>query len=87
MDLECKDRELAVFDPTWSKICGQDLGEYLQGPLSSSTNLLHPDTTVGCGLCRYQSGGNYIRNLNIKDYYYGWRNDSFLFVIFIKKPQ
>lgn len=87
MKLECKERELAVFDPTWSKICGQDLGQNLQGPSSSSINLLHPDTTAGCGLCRYRFGSNYIRNLNIKDYYYGWRNDSILVVFFIKKSQ
>ncbi|EXM18559.1 hypothetical protein V3481_018957 [Fusarium oxysporum f. sp. vasinfectum] len=82
VEVECKKNELAIFDPIENQTCGQYLADYLQGPLGSGANLLNPDATVGCRVCQYRTGSDYLRTLNIEDYYYGWR-DAAIVVIFV----
>ena len=73
MDVACKKEELAVFEPAANQTCGQYLSNYQLG-MGAGTNLLNPDATSGCEVCQYKSGADYLRALNIKQEYYGWRN-------------
>lgn len=80
--VECKESELALFDPPANATCAEYLGDYLQGPLGSGANLLNPDASTGCQVCQYTYGSDYLRTLNLPEYYYGWR-DAAIVVIFV----
>ncbi|KAF7184934.1 ABC multidrug transporter atrF [Pseudocercospora fuligena] len=80
-EVKCKESELAVFDPVGNQTCGKYLGPYLQGA-GSGANLLNPAATKGCEVCQYKMGSDYLATLNLKDYYYGWRNAGIV-VIFV----
>ncbi|KAF3043071.1 hypothetical protein E8E11_001661 [Didymella keratinophila] len=69
----CKPSELAVIDPPSNQTCGEYLFEYQQG-MGANTNLLNPAATTGCEVCQYADGAGYLRTLNLKEEYYGWRN-------------
>ncbi|KAF2160175.1 hypothetical protein M409DRAFT_70682 [Zasmidium cellare ATCC 36951] len=45
-------------------------------------NLLNPSASSGCQVCAYTSGGDYLRTMNLNDYYYGWRNAAIV-VLFV----
>ncbi|WPA97531.1 uncharacterized protein RHO25_002141 [Cercospora beticola] len=81
IQVECKDSELAIFDPVGNQTCGSYLESYLQN-VGSGANLLNPDATAGCQVCQYREGSDWLKTLNIKDYYYGWR-DAAICVIFV----
>ena len=81
IQVECKDSELAVFDPIGNQTCGSYLESYLQNA-GTGANLLNPDATTGCQVCQYREGSDWLKTLNIKDYYYGWR-DAAICVIFV----
>jgi ATP-binding cassette, subfamily G (WHITE), member 2, SNQ2 len=72
-EVKCKPNELAIFDTPGNQTCAQYLAEYLQG-MGSRSNLLNPDATSGCEVCQYRNGADYLYTLNLKDYYYGWRD-------------
>ncbi|PSN71258.1 multidrug resistance protein CDR2 [Corynespora cassiicola Philippines] len=69
----CKTSELALFDPPANQTCGSYLSTYQQG-MGADTNLLNPDATAGCEVCQFRNGAGYLRTLNMKEEYYGWRN-------------
>lgn len=70
----CSAKELATFSPPNGTTCGEYLKEYLtQGP-GSMANLLNPDATVSCKVCSYTKAEDYLRTLNLNEYYYGWRD-------------
>jgi len=73
VDVTCKKEELAVFEPAANQTCGQYLSNYQLG-MGVGTNLLNPDATSGCEVCQYKSGADYLRALEVKQEYYGWRN-------------
>ncbi|CZR66015.1 probable ATP-binding cassette multidrug transport protein [Phialocephala subalpina] len=77
----CKESEFAVFEPLANQTCREYLGDYMQ-QLGSGTNLTNPDATTGCRVCQYKGGSDYLRTLNLPDYYYGWR-DAAIVVIFV----
>jgi len=79
--VNCRDRELAIFDTPNGSTCVEYLAEYLAGP-GARTNLLNPDATSQCEVCQYRVGSDYLYTLNLKDYYYGWR-DAAICVIFV----
>lgn len=79
-DVTCSDKEFALFDPPTNSTCGEYLQEYMQG-VGASSRLVNPDATTGCQVCTYSNGSDYLRTLNIKEYYYGWR-DAAICVIF-----
>ncbi|KAK3314024.1 ABC-2 type transporter-domain-containing protein [Apodospora peruviana] len=79
--VNCRDREFALFDPPNGTTCAAYLGDYLQG-MGASTNLVNPEATAGCQVCQYRDGSDWLRGLNIKEYYYGWR-DAAIVVIFV----
>ncbi|USW53289.1 Putative AAA+ ATPase domain, CDR ABC transporter, ABC-2 type transporter [Septoria linicola] len=81
IDVECKDSELAIFDPVGNQTCFEYLEPYLQGA-GSGANLLNPSSTAGCQVCQYNRGSDWLDTLNLKDYYYGWR-DAAIVVLFV----
>ncbi|PKS10106.1 hypothetical protein jhhlp_001856 [Lomentospora prolificans] len=72
-DITCDEHELALFDPPNGTTCGSYLGDYLQGA-GSAANLLNPEARADCKVCSYSRGQDYLRTLNLNEYYYGWRN-------------
>ncbi|KAL4869910.1 hypothetical protein BDV12DRAFT_184861 [Aspergillus spectabilis] len=79
--VECKESELAIFNPPAGQTCGEYLSDYQNG-LGSRTNLHNPTAVSDCRVCIYRNGADYLYTLNLKDYYYGWR-DIGITVIFI----
>lgn len=79
-DVTCTDQEFAVFDPPNDTTCGQYLGQFLQGP-GARMNLVNPEASSDCRVCQFTKGSDYLYTLNLKDYYYGWR-DAAIVVIF-----
>ncbi|KAF1354842.1 ABC transporter [Delphinella strobiligena] len=80
VEVKCSDKTFAIFDPPSGQTCATYLREYLSG-MGSRTNLVNPDATSGCRVCEYTRGSDYLYSLNLKDYYYGWR-DAALCVLF-----
>lgn len=80
-EVNCKDSEFAVFDPSLGNTCREYLADYMEGA-GSATNLINPDATEGCRVCMYSSGEDYLRTMNLNHYYYGWR-DAGIVVIFV----
>jgi ATP-binding cassette, subfamily G (WHITE), member 2, SNQ2 len=77
----CKESEFAIFDPpNPGQTCASYLADYLGGS-GSASNLTNPDATSGCRVCQYSRGSDYLYTLNLKDYYYGWR-DAAIVVLF-----
>ncbi|KAF2479232.1 ABC transporter [Neohortaea acidophila] len=78
----CKRSELAIFDTPGggTQTCADYLADYLRGA-GAHSNLLNPGATAGCEVCQYRSGSDYLYTLNLKEYYYGWR-DAGIVVIF-----
>ncbi|KAL1960694.1 hypothetical protein VTO42DRAFT_6524 [Malbranchea cinnamomea] len=79
-DVNCSDQEFAVFNPPNGTTCGEYLGPFLQGP-GASMNLVNAEATSSCRVCPYTKGRDYLRTLNLNEYYYGWR-DAAIVVIF-----
>jgi ABC-type multidrug transport system permease subunit len=79
-DVTCAPRELALFNPPNGTTCSEYLKEYMSGS-GAAVNLLNPDATAGCEVCPYRDGSDYLRTLNLQEYYYGWR-DAAIVVIF-----
>ena len=79
--VHCRQSELAVFDTPSGESCASYLSEYLAGP-GARTNLLNPDAISGCEVCQYRVGSDYLYTLNLRDYYFGWR-DAAICVIFV----
>lgn len=71
--VECAESEFAIFDPPSGQTCGQYLAGYMQG-MGARTNLTNPDVMSGCRVCQYRTGADYLYNVNLLDYYYGWRD-------------
>jgi ABC-type multidrug transport system permease subunit len=77
----CAESEFAVFNPPAGQTCGTYLAGYQQG-MGARTNLTNPDATMGCKVCEYRTGADYLSNINLEDYYYGWR-DAAIVVLFV----
>jgi ABC-type multidrug transport system permease subunit/ABC-type multidrug transport system ATPase subunit len=80
IEVNCKSKEFALFDPPNGTTCSQYLEPYLQGS-GSSSNLVNPDATSGCQVCQYRDGSDYLRTLDLLEYSYGWR-DAGIVVLF-----
>ncbi|TDZ30775.1 ABC transporter G family member 21 [Colletotrichum spinosum] len=78
--VNCNSNEFALFDPPNGTTCGAYLSDYQKG-MGSASNLINPEATSGCRVCQYRDGSDYLRTLNLKEYYYGWR-DAAIVVIF-----
>ncbi|KAJ3494474.1 hypothetical protein NLG97_g4053 [Lecanicillium saksenae] len=74
-DVKCKEREFARFDPPSGQTCSQYLDTYLHSPGPGSVaNLVNPSATSDCKVCTYTKADDYLRSLNLNEYYYGWRD-------------
>ncbi|KAK3113229.1 hypothetical protein LTR53_009685 [Teratosphaeriaceae sp. CCFEE 6253] len=73
VEVRCKPSEFAVFDTPAGETCAEYLAGYLQG-MGSRSNLVNPDATSGCQVCQYRTGADYLYTLNLRDYYFGWRD-------------
>jgi ABC-type multidrug transport system permease subunit len=80
--VNCDSDELAIFDPPSNQTCDEYLAAYQHG-MGAGTNLLNPDATADCRVCKYTGGGDYLRTLNLQDEYYGWRNAGIVVVFVI----
>ncbi|KAF7587376.1 hypothetical protein BBP40_007342 [Aspergillus hancockii] len=78
--VNCADREFAIFDTPNGTTCADYLSSYLQG-MGKGANLVNPDATSGCRVCQYTTANDYLYTVNLKEYYYGWR-DAAIVVIF-----
>ena len=74
VQIQCKESELAIFNPPNSQTCEQYLEEFLTGPYGMAANLLNPNDTSRCQVCQYTSGSDYLRALNIQERWIGWRD-------------
>ncbi|KAJ5683536.1 ABC multidrug transporter atrF [Penicillium macrosclerotiorum] len=72
-EVNCKESEFAIFNPPNGSTCIQYLETYMQ-TTGSSMNLVNPDATESCRVCEYRKGSDYLHSLNLKEYYYGWRD-------------
>lgn len=81
-DVHCAEREFAVFNPPNGSRCIEYLTPFLQGP-GASMNLVNPDATDACHVCQYTKGKDYLRTLNLNEYYYGWRNSAIVVIFAI----
>ncbi len=80
-DIKCREAEFATFDPPNGSTCREYLSGFLQG-MGARANLVNPDATAQCQVCQYTRGSDYLYSLNLKDYYYGWR-DTALVALFV----
>lgn len=76
----CGDNEFAIFPPPAGQTCGEYLADFLAGA-GAGSNLVNPDSTTSCRVCEYTTGSDYLRTLNLNEYFYGWR-DAAIVVIF-----
>ena len=72
-NVSCNMNELSIFDPPANQTCGQYLAPYQQAA-GIGSNLLNPDASEACQVCQYTTGADFLRTLNLKEEYYGWRN-------------
>ncbi|KAM0670779.1 hypothetical protein ACQRIT_006673 [Beauveria bassiana] len=81
-DVKCKESEFARFDPPSGQSCSQYLDSYLhsQGP-GAVANLVNPDATSDCKVCTYTKAQDYLRTLNLNEYYYGWRDAAIVVLL------
>ncbi|KAH8701619.1 putative ABC multidrug transporter [Talaromyces proteolyticus] len=79
VEVNCAESEFAIFNPA-NGTCGEYLADYMHG-MGVLSYLDNPDDTANCRVCQYRSGSDYLYTINLKDYYYGWR-DSGIVVIF-----
>ncbi|KAI9368335.1 ABC-2 type transporter-domain-containing protein [Aspergillus egyptiacus] len=79
--VKCKGNEFATFDPPNGSTCADYLSDFMQG-MGSLSNLVNPEATSGCQVCQYTWGSDYLYTLNLKEYYYGWR-DAALVGLFV----
>ncbi|KAI9792877.1 MAG: hypothetical protein M1833_000989 [Piccolia ochrophora] len=80
VEVQCTDREFALFDTPNNQTCQEYLGEYTAG-YGARSNLVNPDATSGCRVCQYRLGSDYLATLNLGEYSDGWR-DAGIVVIF-----
>lgn len=74
-EVHCKESEFARFNPPGNQTCGEYLDAYLHGAGPGSVaNLVNPEATINCKVCTYTTAQDYLRALNLNEYYYGWRD-------------
>lgn len=70
--VNCAPHEFAIFDPPAGQSCQEYLANYMTGA-GARTNLINPAAASQCMVCEYRTGSDYLYNINLLDYYYGWR--------------
>lgn len=80
-EIKCSEREFARFDPPNGTTCVEYLSSYLEAGPGAIRNLVNPDATADCRVCSFTQGEDYLRTLNLMEYFYGWR-DAAIVAIF-----
>lgn len=78
-EVKCTASELALVNPPDNTTCYGFLASYLS---ETGAKLLNPDAFSECRVCPYTKGSDYLRTINLKDWYFGWR-DAAIIVIFV----
>ncbi|KAG6291388.1 hypothetical protein E4U09_003956 [Claviceps aff. purpurea] len=78
----CAANELATFDPPNGTTCAAYLERYLNAGPGRTANLLNPKDMSSCRVCAYTDAQDYLRTLNLSEYYLGWR-DAGIVVLFV----
>ncbi|KYK54468.1 ABC transporter [Drechmeria coniospora] len=73
-NVDCAEGEFAVFNPPNGTSCGAYLSRYFTQGLGAAGNLVNPGATSGCRVCPFTKAEDYLRGLNLTEYYYGWRD-------------
>ncbi|KAJ5280475.1 ABC multidrug transporter atrF [Penicillium angulare] len=71
--VNCKESEFAIFNTPNNVTCAEYLKEYMM-TIGANMNLVNPTATESCKVCEYHHGSDYLKTLNLKEYYYGWRD-------------
>ena len=50
--------------------------------MGSISNLVNPDATKECQVCAYTKREDYLRMMNLNEYYYGWRDAGIVVFVF-----
>ncbi|KEF60962.1 ATPase [Exophiala aquamarina CBS 119918] len=80
-NVECSERDFAIFDTPGNVTCREYLSEYLESARGQLANLTNPNDLSNCRVCEYKTGQGYLYTLNIDHQYQGWR-DAAIVVIF-----
>lgn len=73
VQVNCLESEFAVFNPVANQTCGEYLGSYLQN-MGQGANLTNPEALMDCRVCQYKTGQDFLRTVNLPEFYYGWRD-------------
>ena len=71
VQVQCKPDELTHIPLPSNTTCGEFLGEFLADHAGYVTDSRNTST---CAYCEYSTGADYLRTMNIKGAYYGWRS-------------
>ncbi|PYH97605.1 hypothetical protein BO71DRAFT_466441 [Aspergillus ellipticus CBS 707.79] len=71
--VHCRESEFAIFNPPNGTTCQKYLANYLETTGVFMT-LANPDATSECRVCEYSQGSDYLKSINLLEYYYGWRD-------------
>ncbi|KAI9168002.1 ABC multidrug [Paramyrothecium foliicola] len=70
--VQCTPEELAQIPlPGNSTTCGEYMAEFL---MNNNGYVSDPAATDSCSYCAYSTGADYLRDMNINERYYGWRD-------------
>jgi ABC-type multidrug transport system permease subunit len=72
--VQCKPDELTYIPLPSNTTCGGFLEDFMANHAGYVTD---PGNTTTCAYCEYSTGADYLKTLNIKGAYYGWRSVRF----------
>jgi ATP-binding cassette, subfamily G (WHITE), member 2, SNQ2 len=70
----CESSELTNIPLPSNSTCGDYMFDFLS---QNAGYVVDPTSTTSCAYCPYTTGADYLKTLNIKAKYYGWRDVSF----------
>ena len=73
VQVQCKLDELTYIPLSSGTTCGDYLAPFLA---DNAGYLVDEGNTTMCAYCEYSTGADYLRTMNIKGAYYGWRSVS-----------
>lgn len=73
--VKCLKRELTSIPLPSNATCGEYMSDFLA---ANAGYVVDPSSATSCEYCEYSQGADYLKTLNIKAKYYGWRDVSSL---------
>ena len=71
--VQCKPEELTYIPLQSNTTCGEYIGNFLT---DNAGYVVDEGNTTMCAYCQYSTGADFLRTMNIKEQYYGWRSVS-----------